>query len=46
MKWNQRLYLGTWQLSGDFRSLSLEEKEEVLMTALSLGVVRFDTAAA
>lgn len=46
MKWNQRLYLGTWQLSGDFRSLSLEDKEEVLMTALSLGVVRFDTAAA
>jgi len=46
MKWNQRLYLGTWQLSGDFQSLSLEVKEEVLMTALSLGVVRFDTAAA
>ncbi len=45
MKWNQRLYLGTWQLSGDFQSLSLEEKEEVLVTALSLGVIRFDTAA-
>ncbi len=46
MKWNQRLYLGTWQLSGDFHDFSLEEKEEVLMTALSLGVERFDTAAA
>lgn len=45
MKWNQRLYLGTWQLSGEFRGLSLEEKEALLVTALLSGIVCFDTAA-
>ncbi len=45
MEWNERLYLGTWQLSGDFRALSFEEKERLVTVALESGIVRFDTAA-
>jgi len=44
MLWTQRFYFGTWQLSGDFRTLSLSQKESLIVTALKQGVSKFDTA--
>lgn len=45
MEWSSRLYLGTWQLGGQFKSLSREYIESLLRFAISSGIRRFDTAA-
>jgi len=45
MKWSDRLYFGTWQLGGQFKSLSNAYIESLLLFAISSGIRRFDTAA-
>ncbi len=40
-----RLYFGTWQLGGQFKSFSSLEIEALLRFALDSGIRRFDTAA-
>ena len=45
MKWNERLYFGTWQLSGQFKNLTNIQTEELIQSALSHGIYKFDTAA-
>jgi aryl-alcohol dehydrogenase-like predicted oxidoreductase len=40
-----RLYFGTWQLGGQFKTLSPHYIESLLSFAISLGICRFDTAA-
>lgn len=45
MKWFERLYLGTWQLGGQFKNLSPSYIESLLLFAISSGIRRFDTAA-
>ena len=42
--WQQRLYFGTWQLGGQFRSLTTAEIESLLAFALDQGIRKFDTA--
>ena len=45
MKWNDRLYFGTWQLSGQFKDLTNTQIENLIQLALSHGIYKFDTAA-
>src|SRR5574343_209685 len=45
MKWFERLYFGTWQLGGQFKNLSPEYIESLLLFAISSGIRCFDTAA-
>jgi aryl-alcohol dehydrogenase-like predicted oxidoreductase len=45
MKWFERLYFGTWQLGGQFKKLSPDYIESLLLFAISSGIRRFDTAA-
>jgi len=45
MEWFNRLYLGTWQLGGQFKKLSSTYIESLLLFAISSGIRRFDTAA-
>jgi aryl-alcohol dehydrogenase-like predicted oxidoreductase len=45
MKWVDRLYMGTWQFSGQFKHLTRSEIEELIDFALQSGIRRFDTAA-
>ncbi len=45
MEWSDRLYFGTWQLGGQFKSLSNAYIESLLLFAISSGIRRFDTAA-
>ncbi len=45
MKWSNRLYFGTWQLSGQFKNLSPAYIESLLLFAIESGICRFDTAA-
>jgi aryl-alcohol dehydrogenase-like predicted oxidoreductase len=45
MEWLNRLYLGTWQLGGQFKNLSPAHIESLLLFAISSGIRRFDTAA-
>lgn len=45
MKWFERLYFGTWQLGGRFKNLSSTYIESLLLSAISSGICRFDTAA-
>lgn len=45
MEWFNRLYLGTWQLGGQFKNLSPASIESLLLFAISSGIRRFDTAA-
>jgi aryl-alcohol dehydrogenase-like predicted oxidoreductase len=45
MEWFNRLYMGTWQFSGQFKQLSCSQIEALLNFALQAGVRRFDTAA-
>lgn len=44
MEWFNRLYFGTWQLGGQFKSLSSAYIESLLLFAISSGIRRFDTA--
>jgi aryl-alcohol dehydrogenase-like predicted oxidoreductase len=44
MEWFNRLYFGTWQLSGQFKNLSPAYIESLLLFAISSGIRRFDTA--
>ena len=43
--WQDRLYLGTWQLGGDFSRQVYERRELLIQQAWRAGVKRFDTAA-
>jgi aryl-alcohol dehydrogenase-like predicted oxidoreductase len=45
MKWFERLYFGTWQLGGQFKTLSSSYIESLLLFAINCGIRRFDTAA-
>lgn len=45
MEWSNRLYFGTWQLSGQYKSLSNAHIESLLLFAVRSGICRFDTAA-
>ena len=45
MEWFKRLYMGTWQFSGQFKQLLRSQIEALLNFALQAGVQRFDTAA-
>lgn len=45
MKWNDRLYFGTWQLSGQFKDLTNTQIENLIQVALTHGIYKFDTAA-
>lgn len=45
MNWNDRLYFGTWQLSGQFKDLTNTQIENLIQVALSHGIYKFDTAA-
>ncbi len=42
--WSERLYLGTWQLGGQFRPLTPAQVEALLRAALDHGIGKFDTA--
>ena len=42
--WSKRLYLGTWQFSGDFKKLSENEIKELICNAKNNGINKFDTA--
>jgi aryl-alcohol dehydrogenase-like predicted oxidoreductase len=44
-EWQQRYYLGTWQLGGDFLPWTPEARHHLLREAWHLGIKRFDTAA-
>lgn len=44
MKWNDRLYFGTWQLSGQFKDLTNTQIENLIQVALTHGIYKFDTA--
>lgn len=44
MEWQKTLYLGTWQLSSDFRDITQENVKKILEFALEQGIVNFDTA--
>ena len=41
-----RLYLGTWQFSGQFRKLTEKEIIDLIAVALQHGIYKFDTAIA
>ena len=43
-KWNNKVYFGTWQFSGDFKKLSDEYIRCLILNAKSKGINRFDTA--
>jgi aryl-alcohol dehydrogenase-like predicted oxidoreductase len=45
MNWFEHLYLGTWQLGGQFKTLSPSDIESLLHFAIDCGIRRFDTAA-
>lgn len=45
MSWQHRVYLGTWQFSGDFHSVSEQEIKTLISSAIGYGIMRFDTAA-
>jgi len=45
MKWNDRLYFGTWQLSGQFKNLRTTQTENLIQVALAHGIYKFDSAA-
>ncbi len=42
--WNNKIYLGTWQYSGDFKKLSEIEIINLIKCAKKLGINKFDTA--
>ncbi len=44
IKWNNRIYLGTWQYGGGFKDLSNEEIKSLLQYAKDKGIKKFDTA--
>lgn len=45
MNWNDRIYFGTWQLSGQFKPFTTVQIEDLIYTALSQNIYKFDTAA-
>ena len=44
IRWNNTIYLGTWQYGGGFKNLSNEEIENLLEYAKMKGIKKFDTA--
>ena len=43
--WQERFYMGTWQLGGDFGAISDSKCKALINHALKVGITHFDTAA-